>query len=85
MADARTAQVPGGTDPPAASDAAADQGISVEDLDALREQWEAVFGERMPWGFEIKEAQVPMLRRCIRLRSQEPLKRYVASLGDDDY
>lgn len=51
-----------------------------DEIEALREDWERTFGEPMPWGSEINEPQVPMMRRCIRERSQEPLRRYVESL-----
>ena len=50
------------------------------EIEALRDDWERTFGEPMPWGFEITEPQVPMMRRCIRERSRKPLERYIASL-----
>ena len=53
------------------------------DLEALRDDWERVFWESMAMGFEIDPAQVPMMRRCIRERSREPLRRYVASIPPD--
>ena len=52
-----------------------------EDLEALREPWEATFGGTMPFGFEIGPEQVPMMRECIRTRSREPLKAYIASIS----
>ena len=59
---------------------------TLDDLAALSPRWESVFGESLPMGFEITPAQVPMLRRCLRERSHEPLEEYIESLGDDiDY
>ena len=57
--------------------------IDFEELDELREDWFAVFGESMPWGFEIGEEQIPLLRQCVERRSQEPLDRYVQALISD--
>ena len=57
--------------------------IDFEELDELREDWMAVFGKSMPWGFEIGEEQIPLLRQCVERRSQEPLDRYVQALLSD--
>ena len=48
-----------------------------DDLDALCEQCESVFGEKMTFGFEIGPEQVPLMRECIEKRSQAPLEKYV--------
>lgn len=53
------------------------------DLDALREQWERVFEETMPYGFEIGPEQVPLMRECIEKRSREPLEKYVREITAD--
>lgn len=50
------------------------------DLDELREDWMAVFGEGMPWGFEVGEQQIPLLRQCVEERSREQLNDYIRSL-----
>lgn len=40
--------------------------MKLEDLDALRAEWEATFdGDAMPWGFEVGPEQVPIMRDCI--------------------
>ena len=49
------------------------------ELDELRNEWEAVFGDGMPWGFGIGYDQIPILRQCIAERSKEPLRTYWAS------
>ena len=55
----------------------------IEDLDP---QWRELFGESVPMGFCITPAQVPILRECIRTRSQKPIDDYVRSLpAGDDY
>ena len=51
-----------------------------EELEALREPWEATFGEPMGFGFEIGPEQVPMMCECIRTRNKAPLKAYVAAI-----
>ena len=51
-----------------------------DDFMEMREDWEAIFGESMPWGFEIGEDQIPILRQCIAKRSREPLKAYIATI-----
>ena len=55
-----------------------------ERLEQLREDWETVFEEGMPWGFEIGEEQMPMLRECIDQESKAPLEAYVASLPPEN-
>ena len=55
------------------------------DLEALSPEWEAVFGESIPMGFEIQPEQVPMMRQCIREKSREPLRNYIESIGDRTY
>ena len=54
-----------------------------DDLEALVPEWERIFGETMPRGFEIGPSQVPIIRECIEKRSQEPIIRYVKSLPPD--
>ena len=49
-------------------------------LDELRSDWTALFNEPMPWGFEVGEEQIPMLRQCIAERSKAPLEVYIQSL-----
>ena len=51
------------------------------ELEELREKWVDVFGELMPWGFQIQLGQFPMLRRCIEGRSKQPLIEYTNTLG----
>ena len=59
---------------------------TIDDLAALAPQWEEVFGEPMSMGFEIGPGQVPLMKRCIREKSREPLREYVKALGTkDDY
>lgn len=54
------------------------------DLEALRPEWEAAFdGAPMPMGFEVTPDQVPVLRKCIARKSQEPLDAYVSGLDED--
>ena len=53
------------------------------DLDRIELEWERIFGERMPWRFQIGPAQLPVLRRCIEQRSMQPLKDYLRSIPDD--
>ena len=57
--------------------------LTENDLDRIRLEWERIFGEGMPWGFEVGPAQVPILRRCIEQRSMQPLNDYVRSIPDD--
>ena len=54
-----------------------------DDLAALAPEWFQVFGEPMPMGFEVTPHQVPIIRECIRIRSQKPLGDYVLSLPKD--
>lgn len=51
-----------------------------DDFEDMRDRWEAIFDESMPWGFEIGEEQVPMLRQCIAERSKAPLQAYIDSI-----
>ena len=52
------------------------------ELDGLREDWEAIFDESMPWGFGIDVEQIPILRQCIAERSQDALEAYFATYPD---
>ena len=58
----------------------ADLAYTWEDLEALEDDWLALFGDPMPKGFEITPSQVPLMRRCLVERSTVPLNRYVESL-----
>lgn len=49
----------------------------------LMEAWEATFGEQMPWGFEVGESEIPILRQCIEQNSQLPIEDFVRSLPPD--
>ncbi len=51
-----------------------------DELAILGGEWEAIFGESMPWGFGIGEDQIPMLCQCIAKHSREPLKAYIATI-----
>ncbi len=53
------------------------------DLDRIEPEWERIFGEQMPRGFEVGPAQVPILRYCIEQRSMQPLNDYIRSIPDD--
>ena len=59
----------------------ADAAYTWADLEALEDEWLALFGTPMPKGFVIKPSQVPLMRRCLAERSTVPLTRYVQSLG----
>lgn len=52
-----------------------------KDLDALRESWRRIFGEEMGYGFEIGPDQVPMMKECLRLKSQKPLHDYIKEIS----
>jgi len=51
-----------------------------EDMERLRPQWRELFGEEMPYGFEIGPEQYLVMRACIQQCSQAPLEAYVDSL-----
>ena len=53
-----------------------------DDFMEMREDWEAVFGESMPWGFGIDVEQIPILRQCIAEHSQDALEAYFATYPD---
>ena len=55
------------------------------ELDALAPDWFRVFGEAMPRGFEIGPDQVPILKECLRTKSQKPLEAFVESLPPADF
>ena len=56
------------------------------DIEALRDQWDELFGEPVPMGWQIGPAQVPILRECIKKKSQKPLEDYIDSIPKDrDY
>ena len=54
-----------------------------QDLEDLVPEWERIFGEEMPRGFEVGPDQVPIMRECIEKRDRGPLVRYVKSLPRD--
>ena len=54
-----------------------------QDLRDLDDEWESLFGETMPRGFEIGPAHTPLMRECIEKRSIQPLVRYIKSLPPD--
>ncbi|MCY4607493.1 MAG: hypothetical protein OXD40_02695 [bacterium] len=56
---------------------------TMTDLIALMPAWEKTFGEDMPFGFEVRPAQVPIIKECIAKRSQEPLNAFIRGLGTD--
>ena len=45
----------------------------------LSEEWEKVFGEPLHEDPMISSDQFPMLRECLRLKSKQPWKDYIAS------
>ena len=53
---------------------------TMADPERLGPQWEKVFGDTMPMGFEVGPEQVPIIERCIREKSRELLAEYVATL-----
>ena len=53
---------------------------TMDDLASLAPQWEEVFGEPMSVGFEVGPEQVPVIERCSREKSREPLAEHVATL-----
>ena len=55
-----------------------------EDLENLAPEWRRIFGEDMAMGFEVTPYQVPIIRECIRTKSQKPLDDYVMSLPKDE-
>ena len=57
----------------------------MDDLEALRPGWLETFGEDLPFGFEIQLAQVPMLRQCLREKSQAPLDAFIRTLAGRVY
>lgn len=57
--------------------------ITPDDLPAFRElsdEWEEVFDERLPLGPMMSSDMFPMLRRCLRLKSQKPYDDYIKAL-----
>lgn len=56
--------------------------VTQEVLD-LMEEWRATFGEHMPWGFEVSQNEIPILRQCIEQKSQQPIEDFVRSLPTD--
>ena len=56
---------------------------TMDDLFALAAEWEQVFGESMPAGFEIGPSDVPLMRQCIRERSRQALNDHIKALLAD--
>ncbi len=54
-----------------------------QDLEDLAPEWYRLFGEEMPKGFEVTPEQVPIIRECIRTKSQKPLDDYARSIPSD--
>ena len=54
----------------------------LNELSALQDEWRVVFGEDLLVGFDVTEAQIPLLHECLRGRDQAPLTRYLESLTD---
>ena len=53
------------------------------DLFDLQGPWEDTFGEPLSMGFMIYPSQVPLLRRCIKAKSQDQLDKYIADKMTD--
>ena len=53
------------------------------DLGALLESWLEMFSERLSIGYVIGPAQVPIIKECLKTRSQKPLEDYIDSLPKD--
>ena len=54
---------------------------SIDDqIEELGLEWTRLFGEPMPFGFEIREEQLPILRQCIEQQSKRPLDVYIESI-----
>lgn len=45
----------------------------------LSDKWEEVFDERLPLGPMMSSDMFPMLRKCLRLKSQKPYNDYIKS------
>lgn len=42
-------------------------------LEAVQAQWPALFGETMPFGFDVTEGDIDILEQCVRERSKRAL------------
>ena len=40
----------------------------LNELSAIQDEWRVVFGEDLLVGFDVTEAQIPLLRECLRGR-----------------
>ena len=49
----------------------------------IREQWQQTFGQDLAIGFVIKDAEIPMLKRCLAVRSTRELDEYLDNLPAD--
>ena len=47
------------------------------ELEDLAPEWQAIFGEPMPMGFEVTPDMIPLMKRCIREKTMEPLDAYL--------
>lgn len=54
-----------------------------DDLADLCGPWREVFGEDMPFGFEVNPCIYEIIAECIRTKSQKPLDDYIESLPPD--
>ncbi|MDE0331101.1 MAG: hypothetical protein OXL41_04470 [Nitrospinae bacterium] len=46
----------------------------------LHDEWEEVFGEELPQGPIMNSGMFPMLRKCLKLKSQKPYDDYIKAL-----
>ena len=53
-----------------------------DDLHALMDRWEKTFGETLLIGFEVGPGQVPIIKKCLRLKDQKPLDDYIKKCVD---
>lgn len=56
-----------------------------DQIEVLGLQWTRLFGEPMPFGFEVREEQLPILQQCIDQQSKRPLDIYIESIKGRQY
>ena len=44
-------------------------------LDEVQAQWRTLFGEEMPFGFDVTEGDLDVLEQCVRERSKRALNK----------
>ena len=49
----------------------------LEEFMELSDEWEKVFGQHLPLGPMMNSDMFPMLRKCLRLKSQKPYDDYI--------